>query len=181
MAGLKSAKAERRRSSGEVVAECILRITVLGIGNLLLQDEGVGIHLVQRLADKVDLPNVKIIDGGTTPDILSLVDDNIDKLIIVDAAVAGGKPGAIYRFNMEDLDSSSVPHVSLHELGIVDSLKLMSLLGHRPRAVTIFGIEPEVIDFGLELSPKLEAKMPRIMELVLEEIKETNTPMEVNR
>jgi hydrogenase maturation protease len=181
LAGLKSAKAERRCSSGEVVAECIPRITVLGIGNLLLQDEGVGIHLVQRLADKVDLPSVKIIDGGTTPDILSLVDDNIDKLIIVDAAVAGSKPGTIYRFNMEDLDFGSAPHVSLHELGIVDSLKLMSLLGNRPRAVTIFGIEPEVIDFGLELSPKLEAKMPRIMELVLEEIKETNTPMEVDR
>lgn len=181
MAGLKSVNIERYRSYGDEVAECTPRIAVLGIGNLLLQDEGVGIHLVQRLADKVNLPGVKIIDGGTAPDILSLVDNDIDKLIIVDAAVAGGKPGTIYRFNTDDLESASVAPVSLHELGVVDSLKLMSLLGNRPQAVTILGIEPEVIDFGLELSPALEAKMPRIMELVLEEIKETNTPMEGDR
>ena len=181
MANLKSAKVKLPRPTGEAVANRSPIITVLGIGNLLLQDEGVGIHLVQKLADKGGLPNVKIVDGGTAPDIFSLIDGNIDKLIIVDAAIAGGKPGTIYRFNIDDLDSGSPAPVSLHELGIVDSLKLMSAFGNQPESVTIFGIEPEVIDYGLELSPKLEKKMPRLIKLVFDEIKETNISMEVER
>jgi hydrogenase maturation protease len=181
LAGSKSAKAELLRSCGKEAANYSPRITVLGIGNLLLQDEGVGIHLVQRLADKVDSPNINLIDGGTTPDILSLVDNDIDKLIIVDAAVVGDKPGTIYRFDIADLDSGTPAPVSLHELGLVDSLKLMNLFGKRPKMVTVIGIEPKVIDYGLELSPELEEKMPRLVELVLDEIKETNTSMEVDR
>ncbi len=181
MAGLESAKLELLRSGGEETAKSSPRITVLGIGNLLLRDEGAGIHLVQRLADKVDSPNINLIDGGTTPDILSLVDSNIDKLIVVDAAVVGDKPGTIYRFDISDLDSGKSAPVSLHELGLVDSLKMMNLFGNKPKSVTVFGIEPKVIDYGLELSPELEEKMPRLIELVIDEIKETNTSMEVGR
>jgi hydrogenase maturation protease len=178
---LESAKADLLRPPDEAVANHGPGITVLGIGNLLLRDEGVGFHLVQRLADNGDLPNVKIIDGGTAPDILSLIDGDTDKLIIVDAAVAGDKPGTIYRFSIDDLDSASQTAVSLHEMGVADSLKLMNLLGNQPGSVVIFGIEPEVIDYGLELSPQLAEKMPQLIKLVLDEIKKTNTPMEVER
>jgi hydrogenase maturation protease len=181
LAGSESVKAELLRSSGRETVNGSPRITVLCIGNLLLQDEGVGIHLVQRLADKVDSPNINLIDGGTTPDILSLVGNDVDKLIVVDAAVVGDKPGTIYRFDIADLDSGTPSPVSLHELGLVDSLKIMNLFGNRPKSVTIIGIEPKVIDYGLELSPEVEEKMPRLMELVLDEIKKTNTSMEVER
>lgn len=179
MAGSKSAKAELSRPPGKEAAQP--RITVLGIGNLLLRDEGVGIHLIQRLADKVNSPNIKLIDGGTTPDILSLVDNNIDKLIIIDAAVVGDKPGTIYRFDIDDLDPGEPSPMSLHELGLVNSLKIMNLFGNCPKEVTIIGVEPKVVDYGLKLSPELEKKMPRLMELVLNEINKTNTYMEVER
>jgi len=181
LAGSKSAKGKPLHSSGKEAANRSPRITVLGIGNLLLQDEGVGIHLVHRLADKVDSPNINLIDGGTTPDILLLVGNDVDKLIVVDAAVVGDKPGTIYRFDIADLDSGTPSPVSLHELGLVDNLKIMDLFGNRPKSVTVIGIEPTVIDYGLELSPELEEKMPQLMELVLDEIKETNTSMEVER
>jgi hydrogenase maturation protease len=181
LAGLESAKSGLLHYCGEKITECSPSITVLGIGNLLLRDEGIGIHLVQRLADQVDAKTVNVIDGGTTPDILSLVDSTVDKLIIVDAAVLGGKPGTIYRFHTGDLDSSSSAPVSLHELGIVDSLKLMNAFGTYPKEVTILGVEPKVIDYGLELSPELEEAMPRLMELIMKEIKETNISMEVAR
>ena len=181
MAGSKSAKSKSFRFFGEDGNGRSPRITILGIGNLLLKDEGVGVHLVQRLADRVDAANVNLVDGGTTPDILSLVDRAIDKLIIVDAAVVGDKPGTIYRFSADDLAASSSEVVSLHELGVADSLKLMSAFGNCPKSVTIFGVEPKVIDYGLELSPELEETMPRLVELVLEEITETNTSMEVAR
>lgn len=155
------------------------RIAVLGIGNLLLKDEGVGIHLVQKLADTIDCTNVNVIDGGTDPDFISLVDDNIDKLIIIDAARAGEEPGTIYRFSIDDLDSGSFETVSLHDIGIVESLRMMTILNKQPKSTVIIGVEPKTIDFGLELSPEVDVKMSRIIELVLEEVKETNTFLEV--
>ncbi|OGN91805.1 MAG: hypothetical protein A2Z75_08910 [Chloroflexi bacterium RBG_13_50_10] len=155
-------------------------VTVLGIGNLLLKDEGIGIHLVQRLAGVVDDANVKIIDAGTYPDFLSLVDDSTDKLIIVDAVKAGDKPGTIYRFSLDDIDLDPAPPISLHEIGVLDSLKMMALLNRQPKSMVIIGIEPKTMDFGLDLSPEVEKKLPRIIELVLKEIEET-TAMEVDK
>jgi len=156
------------------------RITVLGIGNLLLKDEGIGVHLVQKLASVVDDANVKIIDAGTYPDFLSLVDDNLSKLIIVDAVKTGDRPGTIYRFNFDDIDSNAVAPVSLHDMGVLDSLRTMALFNRQPKTTVIIGIEPKTIDFGLELSPEIEDKLPGMMKLVLKEIEET-TAMEVDK
>jgi len=153
----------------------IPRITILGIGNLLLKDEGVGVHLVQELAGSdIGHANLNIIDGGTSPDILSLVGDGIDKLIIVDAVKAGGKPGTIYRFGFADLDFDSEMPISLHDIGVLDSLRMMALLDRQPKSTVIIGIEPRTIDYGLELSPEVEERLPELIELVLKEIEETN-------
>jgi hydrogenase maturation protease len=154
------------------------RITVLGIGNLLLKDEGVGVHLVQKLAGIVDNAKVNIIDAGTSPDFLSLIDRNIDKLIVVDAVKADNKPGTIYRFSPDNLDLDSTSPVSLHEIGVLDSLKIMALFDRLPESTVIIGIEPKTIDFGLELSPEVAERVPEIINLVLKEIEET-TAMEV--
>jgi hydrogenase maturation protease len=156
------------------------RITVLGVGNLLLKDEGVGVHLVQKLTDAVDDANVKIVDAGTYPDFPFLVDDSTDKLIIVDAVKAGNKPGTIYRFNLDDIDLDSTLPISLHEMGVLDSLKTMALFDRSPKSTVIIGIEPKTIDFGLELSLEIEGKLPKIISLVLKEIEET-TAMEVDK
>ena len=154
------------------------RVTVLGIGNLLLKDEGVGVHLVQRLAGIVDNAKVNIIDAGTSPDLLSLVDKNTDKLIVVDAVKAGNEPGTIYRFSPDNLDLDSISPFSLHEIGVLDSLKIMVLFDRLPDSTVIIGIEPKTIDFGLELSPEIEEKLSEMINLVLKEIEET-TAMEV--
>ncbi|TRZ96210.1 MAG: hydrogenase maturation protease [Dehalococcoidia bacterium] len=150
------------------------RVTVLCIGNLLLKDEGVGIHLVGKLASNIDDVNVNIIDGGTSPDILSLVEDSVDKLIIVDAVKAGDKPGTIYRFSINDLDIDSEKPASLHEVGVLEGLRMMALLNRQPKSTVIIGIEPKTIDYGLELSPEVEEKLPEIVKLVLREVEETN-------
>jgi hydrogenase maturation protease len=161
-----------------VTSESTPRITVLGIGNLLLKDEGIGVHLVQKLAGIIDNANVKIIDAGTSPDFLSLVDGNIDKLIVVDAVKTGNEPGTIYRLTLDDLELDSKSPVSLHEIGVLDSLKIMALFDRLPESTVIIGIEPKTIDFGLDLSPEVEEKLPEIINLVLKEIEET-TAMEV--
>lgn len=149
------------------------RITILGIGNLLLKDEGVGVHVVQELANNIDYANVSIIDGGTSPDVLSLVDDCIDKLIIVDAVKAGNKPGTIYRFSIDDLDLDSARPISLHEVGVLDGLRMMALLNRQPKSTVIIGVEPKTIDYGLELSPEVEEKLPEVIKLILKEAEET--------
>jgi hydrogenase maturation protease len=156
------------------------KITVLGVGNLLLKDEGIGVHLVQKLTGIVDSDNISMIDAGTSPDFLSLVDESIDKLIIVDAVKAGSKPGTIYHLSSEDLDLDSVSPISVHDIGVLNSLKMMALLGKLPKSTVIIGIEPKTIDFGLDLSPEVEEKLPRIVDLVLKEIEET-TAMEGNK
>jgi len=147
------------------------KVTVLGIGNLLLQDEGVGVHVIHELTKRrMDHINLEIIDAGTSPEIMASLDGDIDKLIIVDAVKGGDEPGTLYRFGSDDVDVDTASPVSLHEVGVLQNLKLMALLNKQPRSTVIIGVEPKTIDYGLELSPEVSAKVPRVIELVLEEI-----------
>jgi hydrogenase maturation protease len=153
-------------SSGKTKA----RTVVIGVGNLLMKDEGIGIHAVKAL-QKMELPDsVTLIDGGTSPDVIACTRAG-DKLIIIDAARAGGEPGAIYRFQPEDLEDSAGEILSVHDLGVPQNLRLMLLAGSGPSRVVIIGIEPKEIDWGTELSAELESKIPEIIAVVLQEIK----------
>ena len=144
------------------------RIVVVGVGNLLLKDEGIGIHAVKALQEMDLPPDVKIIDGGTAPDLIAYTEAG-DKLIIIDAARAGAEPGAIYRFLPEDL-SQNGGMLSTHELGVEQNLRLMSLTGNKPGEIIIIGIEPGEIGWGTELSPELQQKVPEIVRVVLKEM-----------
>jgi hydrogenase maturation protease len=145
------------------------RVVVIGVGNLLLKDEGIGIHTVKALQE-INLPqDVKIIDAGTAPDLIAYTEAG-DKLIIVDAAKAGGEPGTIYRFHPHDLASEKEEVISVHELGVTPNLRLMSLMGNTPGEIVIIGIEPGEIDWGTELSPELQQQVPDIVKAVLKEI-----------
>ncbi len=149
---------------------------VLGIGNVLLRDEGIGCHVVHAL-EEIPLPDVKVIDGGTCPDVLQLFED-ADKLIIVDAVKGGGTPGQIYRFHLEDITLEQKPFLSLHDVGLVDNLMLMHLWHNIGEAV-IIGVEPREIKWGLELSPELQEKMPQIIDAILAELNNTSSKGEM--
>jgi hydrogenase maturation protease len=145
------------------------RIVVIGVGNLLMKDEGIGIHAVKALQE-IDLPpDIELIDGGTSPDLIAYTRAG-DKIIIIDAAKAGGEPGAVYRYRPEDLAAGKGTLTSAHELGVVENLKLMELTGNEPRETVIIGVEPKEIDWGTELSPELQKKLPDIVKAVLREI-----------
>jgi hydrogenase maturation protease len=145
------------------------RIVIIGVGNLLLKDEGIGIHAVKFLQE-IDLPpDIKLIDGGTSPDLIAYTRAG-DKMIIIDAARAGGAPGTIYRFKPEDLAAEKGSLASAHELGVVQNLRLISLTGNEPREIVIIGIEPGEIGWGMELSAGLQQKLPEIVRVVLKEI-----------
>jgi hydrogenase maturation protease len=140
---------------------------VLGIGNILLKDEGIGCHVVHAL-EGIPLPDVQIMDGGTYPDVMQLLEDT-DKLVIVDAVKGGGLPGQIYRFHLEDVTLEQKPFLSLHDMGLVDNLILMKLR-HSIGETVIIGVEPREIEWGLELSPELQKKMPQIIDAILAEL-----------
>lgn len=145
------------------------KIVVLGLGNALLKDEGVGIHVIHALQHIPVPEEVEMIDGGTSPDIIHLI-ENAHKLIVVDAARAGGEPGTIYRLTPDDIASQCELPLSTHGITLFHSLRLMESLGNSPEQTVIIGIEAKEIDLGLELSPELEQKVPSIVEVVLEEI-----------
>jgi hydrogenase maturation protease len=159
---------------------------VVGIGNVLFKDEGVGCHVVRALESRPVLmaSDVKTIDAGTCPDVAQLLED-ADKLILVDAVKAGGPPGQIYRFRLQDVAFESRSLLSLHDLGLVDSLMWMQLW--RPdlsgaRQAVIIGIEPKETSLGLELSPELQERMPQIIDIVLAELDmSTNSPLQGER
>ncbi len=154
-------------------------VVVIGVGNLLLKDEGIGIHALKALQEAGLPSGVRLIDGGTSPDIIAYARTG-DKLIIIDAARAGGKPGTIYRFRPEDLADEKSALASAHELGLLPNLKLMALSGNQPAETVIIGIEPAEIDFGLELSATLQRRLPEIVKAVLKEIGRPPAPIDKN-
>ncbi|MEW6001341.1 MAG: HyaD/HybD family hydrogenase maturation endopeptidase [Nitrospirota bacterium] len=147
------------------------KIVILGVGNLILSDEGVGVHVVNELTKMSLPPGVLIIEGGTDGFRLLNVITEADRLIVIDAVKCGAAPGSIYRFNVDDVRSCpSGFKTSVHQIGILEVIDLSGLIGKTPKT-TVIGIEPKSLEMGMELSPEVKARIPRVIELVLEEIK----------
>lgn len=156
------------------------KILVLGVGNSILSDEGVGVHLARQLQEENFPPNVEIQDGGTQGlELLAYMDD-VAKLIIVDCVRAGSEPGSIFRFEPDAVDVIPKQYkISFHDLGIYDFLRIASAMETLPPTI-IFGMEPQIIDWGEELSPPVQAKMEKLKAFVIEEINNSLKELEVN-
>jgi len=148
------------------------KIVVLGVGNLLLRDEGVGVHLIQKLREMEIGEGVELIDGGTSLLDFLLRMEGISKLIIVDAIKLGGKPGRTYKICVDDsLLKGGKDITSLHQLAVVETLALIKKMGKLPPTV-IIGIEPKEIAYGLELSPEIERELEKMVNLILKEVRD---------
>ena len=145
---------------------------VVGFGNILLKDEGIGVHVIQNM-NKFPRKSAReylLIDGGTCPDALFHLSEEISTLIVVDAVKGGGEPGTVYRFTPDDIEFTRASITSLHQLGLSEGLGMMDFLGKYPERIIIMGIEPKEIDWGLEISPELEKIVPQIIRLIEQEI-----------
>ncbi len=145
---------------------------VLGLGNPLMADEGIGVYLIERLASSADkYPDVDIIDAGTGGlSILHHVEGR-RKAIIIDCAFMGEPPGAMKRFTPEEVRSVKVlAHHSLHEADLVRVLMMAQQLGQAPEQVVIFGIEPERVQPGRGLSPTLMDRIDEYQSVILSEL-----------
>jgi hydrogenase maturation protease len=141
------------------------KILIAGMGNILLRDDGVGVHAVKRFpsADHHAYRTIEV--GCAVFDALHLF-DWADKILLIDAMQAGGKPGTVYQVDsLNELAVNPQP-ASLHEFSVIQAIDMIQK-DPRP-AVTILGIEPEVIDFGLELSEAVEASLPLVWKTGLE-------------
>ncbi|HVN77441.1 MAG TPA: hydrogenase maturation protease [Terriglobia bacterium] len=134
-------------------------ILVAGLGNLLLRDNGVGVHAARFLLS-ANLPGILVAEIGTAVlDGWHLL-EWADKILAIDAIQAGGIPGTVYSYCVTGTNRHEIP-VSPHQFSLLSTLDLMSPL--RKREVTILGVEPEIIDYGLDLSPAVKAAFPKII------------------
>lgn len=147
------------------------RILVLGVGNILYSDEGVGVRCVEQLEAEYDFSeNVTLMDGGTLGSRLMDPIMQSDLLIVADAVLGDGGPGSVYRLTGEDLRQSLSFRNSMHQTDLVDTLIYCELAGHRPDAVVV-GIEP--VDYhtmALELTEPMRGSLQGMKQAVLEEI-----------
>ncbi|MFH1703586.1 MAG: HyaD/HybD family hydrogenase maturation endopeptidase [Nitrospirota bacterium] len=150
------------------------KIVILGVGNLLLSDEGVGVHVANELM-KMDLPpEVSVVEGGTDGFRLLNVITEADRLIVIDAVKGDAEPGSIYCFDIDEVKSCpSGFKTSVHQIGILEVIDLSGLIGKTPRT-TVFGIEPKSLEMSMELSPEVKSKIPRLIELIFEELNKYN-------
>ncbi|SMP05879.1 hydrogenase maturation protease [Desulfurobacterium pacificum] len=150
------------------------KIGIMGVGNILLSDEGFGVKLLYLLKAKYEFPeNVVLIDGGTAGIFLSPEIDYLSKLLIIDVVKAEGKPGDIKVYEKEDFFIDRLPlKLSPHQLGLQEVLLLNEIKGTCPEEVKLVGVIPKSLDAGTYLTPELEAKLPEVERIVLDILRE---------
>lgn len=158
------------------------RILVLGIGNLLLTDDGVGVHAVQELMTEDWPDSVTLLDGGTFTQDLFYLFKGYDRLIILDIVHAGGAPGSLYRLTEEQLVHNESQRLSIHDIDLLDSLRMAEQLdGSRPGMI-IVGMEPlDYTSWSMDLSEPVRNGFPAFLELARAEIRAALTAGETSR
>lgn len=150
-----------------------MRIVVLGVGNILLSDEGVGVRAVERLRREYRLPpEVEVIDGGTSA--MEMLDDLAcaDHLIIVDAVRSGKPPGTMVRIAGDAVPVFFKTKLSPHQIGLSDVLATLTLTGEQPGGVTVIGMEPVSLATGMALTPQVEALLPKVTARLADELRQ---------
>lgn len=150
-----------------------MNIAIFGIGNILLSDDGVGVHAINKLKSEYDFPeSVELIDGGTKGlDLLPLFEGR-DKVLFVDAANFKKEPGTIDTVIGDKIPAFLSQKLSVHQIGLPDMLFAARLMGITPPEVCLIGIQPKSMETGTELSEAVSIKMKDLVENVLQKLKE---------
>jgi hydrogenase maturation protease len=155
-----------------------MNVLVMGIGNLLLQDEGAGVRAVEEFEKRFETPEcVELLDGGTSGIELLQYIQGRDVLILIDVVRNGDSFGTLSRFEGDDVPALFQKKISPHQLGISDLLATARLIDMMPKKVVLLGIEPQSIDTGLELTAEINANIGRLTELIAEEIMVQGLPV----
>lgn len=150
-----------------------MNIAVFGIGNILLSDDGVGVHAVQRLMDEYEFPDsVELIDGGTKGlDLLPLF-ENRDRVLIIDAANFKKEPGTIDTVEGDRIPSFLSSKLSVHQIGLPDMLFAARFMEVMPPVICLIGIQPKSMETTTDMSDVVSNRMEDLISRVLEKMKE---------
>jgi len=152
-------------------ADSAISVLVLGIGNLVMSDDGVGVVVAQQLQQRFRFPDtVEVLDGGTLGlDLLPKL-EHITHLIMIDAVETGERPGTCVRLSGEELPIALQTKVSPHQMGLKDLLAVSELMGHSPKEMVLIGVQPGSIEMAVGLTAAVEAVLENLISNVLFEL-----------
>lgn len=152
------------------LASTSMRCVILGIGNTILSDEGVGVRAVELFQERYRLPeNVVAIDGGTSG--MEMIEDlsHLDFLLVLDTIMAGKPPGSIVRLAGSEVPSFFRRKLSPHQIGLSDVLASLEFLEAEPKDIVVIGVQPVTLELGMELTPTVEARVSEVVDMAVAE------------
>jgi len=156
-----------------VLGEGTYQTLVLGVGNRLMSDEGIGVVVVEQLASHYQISDqVRILDGGTLGLDLVYYLEGVENLLLIDAVQADLEPGGLLRLEGEDVPAFLSMKISPHEIGIPDMLSAARLMGVFPKRIVLLGVQPKCLEIGLLLSDEVERQFETLVSQVLEQLKQ---------
>ncbi len=141
------------------------RAVLLGVGNLLLDDEGVGVRAIERFETAFALPEgVAVLDGGTSA--MEMLEDleNLDLLVVVDCVRVGQPPATVVVLTGDEVPVFFRQRLSPHQVGLSDVFATLQLTGRAPREIVIIGVQPVSVELHMQLTPQVEACMPQVLD-----------------
>lgn len=147
------------------------KVLILGVGNILLRDEGVGVRAVEKIKNEYPLPDeIEVMDGGSLGLRLLPYLEGREAIFIIDAVDGRDKPGDIFRIEGEDIEEIyNARKLSSHQIGLREVLALARLQDIMPKKLCLFGIQPYTVDLGLDLSEPVSSRLDELIEMILDE------------
>jgi hydrogenase maturation protease len=136
-----------------------------------MSDDGIGVRVIQLMTKRYRFPGgVTLLDGGTLGlDLLPQL-EGVERLLVIDAVDIGSAPGSLARLAGDGVPIVLETKVSPHQMGLKDLLAVATLQGFAPREMVLWGVQPEIIEMGMELSPAVSAQIEPLVENVLREL-----------
>jgi hydrogenase maturation protease len=156
-----------------------MRAVVLGIGNIILSDEGIGVRAVEAFEQRYRLPeDVIAIDGGTSS--MELIDElsNLDFLLVFDTIVAGKPPGTIIKLAGDEVPAFFRRKLSPHQISLSDLLASLEFLGQAPKDIVVIGVQPVTLELGMDLTEPVAVRVPEVIEMGAAEFAARGCPLE---
>lgn len=150
------------------------KIGILGVGNLLIGDEGFGVHTVKYLEDNYIFPeNVVIVDAGTAGIYMSPFLEECDPVFVIDVVDIDAEPGSMHTFNLEDVRAGKIStRMSPHQLGLLEVIEICKLRDAAPSQVEFYCVVPADLEQDLVLSPIVEPRVRQISDILLKRLEE---------
>lgn len=150
-----------------------MKTVLIGLGNLLLSDEGIGVHAINTIKLRYSFePPVEVIDGGTLGlDLLHFFEDR-DLVVILDAVNFNREPGYISVLRDDEIPARVNAKLTVHHIGLSDILSSLKLLNKMPKRVTLIGIQPSSLEVGVDMTELISSKMDELIRLAIEELEQ---------